>query len=51
MENAGARLRWNGVQWAVVACLFTDGTAILADSERELMKEADLPEKEAKNDC
>ena len=37
----GARLKLNGVDWSVTACLFTDDTVLLAESERELQRVVD----------
>ncbi len=39
--NVGARLKVNGVDWSVVACLFADDTVLLAESERELQRIVD----------
>ncbi len=36
--KVGARLKLNGVDWAVAACLFADDTVLLAESERELQR-------------
>ena len=32
----GARVKMNGVEWSVDACLFADDTVLPAESEREL---------------
>ncbi len=37
----GARMKMNGVDWSVAACLFVDDTVLLAESERELQKVVD----------
>ncbi len=37
----GARLKLNGVVWSLSACLFVDGTVLLAESERELQRVVD----------
>ncbi len=37
----GARMKLNGVDWSVVACLFVDDTVLLAESERELQRVVD----------
>ncbi len=34
----GARLKLNGVDWSVAACLFADDTVLLAESERNLQR-------------
>ncbi len=39
--KVGARLKLNGMDWAVVACLFADDTVLLAESERELQRVVD----------
>ncbi len=39
--NVDARLKVNGVDWSVVACLFADDTVLLAESERELQQVVD----------
>ncbi len=36
MGNVGARLKVNGVDWSMVACLFTDDTVLFSESERKL---------------
>ncbi len=37
----GARLELNGVDWLVAACLFTDDTVLLAESESEFQRVVD----------
>ncbi len=39
--NVGARLKVNGVDWSIVACLFADDTVLLAESEKELQRVVD----------
>ncbi len=41
VEREGARLKLNGVDWAVAACLFGDDTVLLAESEWELQRVVD----------
>ncbi len=37
----GARMKLNGVDWSVTACLFTDDTVLVAESERGLQRVVD----------
>ncbi len=39
--NVGTRLKVNGVDWSIVACLFVDDTVLLSESERELQRVVD----------
>ncbi len=39
--KVGARLKLNGVDWAVAACLFADDTVLLAESEIEHQRVVD----------
>ncbi len=39
--KVGARLKLNGGDWSVAACLFADGTVLLAESERKLQRVVD----------
>ncbi len=39
--KVGARLKLNGVDWSVAACLFADDTVLLAESERDLQRMVD----------
>ncbi len=41
VRKIGARLKQNGVDWSVTACLFADDTVLLAESERELQRVVD----------
>ncbi len=36
--NVGAKLRLNGEIWSVTACLFSDDTVLLAESEGDLQR-------------
>ncbi len=36
--HKGAKLRFNGVVWSVVTCLFADDTVLLAESEGDLQR-------------
>lgn len=36
--KTGERLKLNGVDWSVVACLLADDTVLLAEPERELQR-------------
>ncbi len=37
----GAKVKLNGVDWSVAACLFADDTVLLAESERKLQRVVD----------
>ncbi len=39
--KVGARMKLNGVDWSVAACLFADDTVLLAESEREPQRVVD----------
>ncbi len=39
--KVGARLKLNGVDWTVAACLFADDTVLPAESKRELKRVID----------
>ncbi len=41
VEKIGARMKLNGVDWSVAACLFADDTVLLAGSERKLQRVVD----------
>ncbi len=41
LGKVGARLKLNGVDWALAACLFVDDTVLLAESKRELQRVVD----------
>ncbi len=41
MGKVGARLKLNGMDWSVAACLFADDTVLLAESERKLQRLVD----------
>ncbi len=41
MKALSARLKLNGMDWSVAACLFADDTVLLAHSERELQRVVD----------
>ncbi len=40
-ENIGARMKLNGVNWSVAACLLADDTVLVTESERELQRVVD----------
>ncbi len=39
--KVGARLKLNGVDWAVAACLSSDDTVLLPESEKKLQRMVD----------
>ncbi len=39
--KVGARLKLNGVDWSIAACLFVDDTVLLAESEGKLQRVVD----------
>ncbi len=41
VEKKDARLELDGMDYSVAACLFTDDTVLLAESERELQRVLD----------
>ncbi len=41
MKKKSVRLKLNGVDWSVAACLFADDTALLAESERGIQRVVD----------
>ena len=56
--NVRARLKINGMEWAVVVCLFAENTVSFAESEVELHRVVDefpivycLYEKKAEGEC
>lgn len=41
IENAGARMKLDGTEWAVMACLIADETVSIAENVGDLQKRQD----------